>query len=61
MTDMEKFIKLLDEVGIEYTVEDNTIRIEDCDGAEDFGISFWDGGGCFPKGKFHEFWVVPER
>lgn len=54
MTDMEKFIKLLDEVGIDYTVEDNTIRIEDCDGAEDFGISFWDGED-YPKGKFHEF------
>ena len=30
-----------------------------CDGAEEFGISFWDGMD-YPKGTFHEFWVVPE-
>ena len=60
MTDQEKVIKLLKELGVEFEVEGNTIFVEPfyCDGAEEFGISFWDGED-FPKGEFHEFWVVP--
>lgn len=62
MTDQEKVIKLLKELGVKFEVEGNTIFIEPfyCDGAEDFGISFWDGED-YPKGEFHEFWVVPEQ
>lgn len=61
MTDREKFKKLFDEVGIKYTESGDTLYIDKfaCDGAEDFGISFWDGED-YPKGSFHEFWVVPE-
>lgn len=62
MTDQEKVIKLLKELGVEFKVEGNTIFIDPfyCDGAGEFGISFWDGED-FPKGEFHEFWVVPEE
>lgn len=60
MTDQEKVIKLLDELNIKYEVNGNTIYIDsfECDGAEEFGISFWDGED-YPKGSYHEFWVVP--
>ena len=62
MTHQDKVIKLLDEMGVKYTAEGNTIFVENfyCDGAEEFGISFWDGED-YPKGEFHEFWVVPEE
>lgn len=62
MTDKEKFIELLTELGIEFEVNGNTIYInkECCDGAEEFGVSFWDGED-YPEGSFHEFWVVPEK
>lgn len=62
MTDKEKFIKLFDEIGIKYEVDGNTIYIDnfECDGSEEFGISFWDGED-FPEGSYHEFWVVPEQ
>lgn len=62
MTDKEKFMKLFDECGISYTVDGNTIYIDnfECDGSEEFGISFWDGED-FPEGSYHEFWVVPEN
>ena len=61
MTDMEKFMKLFDEIGIKYEVNGDTLYLDafDCDGSQEFGISFWDGED-FPKGEFHEFWVVPE-
>lgn len=60
MTDQEKVIKLLDELNIKYEVNGNTIYIDnfECDGAEEFGISFWDGED-YPEGSYHEFWVVP--
>lgn len=60
MTDQEKVIKLLNELGIKHEVDGNTIFIDsfECDGAEEFGISFWDGE-YYPKGSYHEFWVVP--
>ena len=59
MTDMEKFMKLFDEIGIKYEEDGNRLFIDpfNCDGAEEFGISFWDGE-YYPKGSFHEFWVV---
>ena len=62
MTDQEKVIKLLKELGVKFEVEGNTIFIEPfyCDGAGDFGISFWDGE-YYPKGEFHEFWVVSDE
>lgn len=62
MTDQEKVIKLLDELNIKYEVNGNTIYIDsfECDGAEEFGISFWDGE-YYPEGSYHEFWVVPAR
>jgi len=62
MTDKEKFIQLLTELGVEFEVTGGTIYISKgyCDGAEEFGISFWDGED-YPAGSFHEFWVVPER
>ena len=61
MTDKEKFIRLLTELGVKFEVDGNTIYISNwyCDGAEEFGISFWDGED-YPEGSFHEFWVVPE-
>ena len=61
MTDQEKVKKLLDELGIKYEEDGNVLFIDKgvCDGAEDFGISFWDGED-YPKGSFHEFWVVGE-
>lgn len=61
MTDQEKFVKLLKEIGVEFEEDGNTIYINHfyCDGADEFGISFWDGRD-YPKGKFHEFWTVPE-
>lgn len=61
MTDQEKVIKLLNELGIKHEVDGNTIFIDsfECGGAEEFGISFWDGE-YYPKGSYHEFWVVPE-
>ena len=61
MTDMEKFMKLFDELGIKYEVNEDTLYLDnmECDGAQAFGISFWDGED-YPKGKFHEFWVDPE-
>ena len=61
MTDQEKFVKLLKEIGVEFEEDGNTIYINRffCDGADEFGISFWDGMD-YPKGTFHEFWVVPE-
>ena len=60
MTDMQKFMKLFDELGIKYKVIEDTLYFEtEVDGAQAFGISFWDGED-FPKGKFHEFWVDPE-
>ena len=60
IADQEKVIKLLGELGIKYEVNGNTIYIDsfECDGAEEFGISFWDGE-YYPKGSYHEFWVVP--
>ena len=60
MTDQEKVIKLLDELNIKYEVNGNTIYIDsfECDGADEFGISFWDGED-YPEGSYHEFWVVP--
>lgn len=60
MTDQEKVIKLLDELNIKYEVNGNTVYIDgfECDGAEEFGISFWDGED-YPEGSYHEFWVVP--
>lgn len=62
MSDQEKFIQLLNEIGIKYELGVDTIYIDKfaCDGAEEFGISFWDGED-YPKGSFHEFWVVPEK
>lgn len=62
MTDQDKVIKLLDELDIKYDINGNTIYIDsfECDGAEEFGISFWDGDD-YPKGSYHEFWVVPYR
>jgi hypothetical protein len=62
MTDKEKFIKLLTELGVEFEVNGDTIYISSwhCDGAEEFGISFWDGED-YPEGSFKEFWVVPEE
>lgn len=61
MTDQEKFQKLFDEIGIKYEINGNTLYLyNECDGAEEFGISFWDGED-YPKGKFHEFWAVPEE
>lgn len=62
MTDQEKVIKLLKELGIEFEVNGNTIYIDssECDGAEEFGISFWDGED-YPEGSYHEFWVAPEQ
>lgn len=61
MTDQEKFVKLLKEIGVEFEEDGNTIYINPlyCDGSEAFGISFWDGK-AYPKGRFHEFWAVPE-
>ena len=61
MTDQEKVKKLLDELGIKYEEDENVIFIYNgvCDGAEYFGISFWDGED-YPKGSFHEFWVIAE-
>ena len=61
MTDQEKFKKLFDELGIEYEENGNTLFIDtfNCDGAREFGISFWDGD-YYPEGSFHEFWVVPD-
>ena len=61
MTDQDKVIKLLKELGVKFEVEGNTIFVDTfyCDGAREFGISFWDGED-YPKGEFHEFWVVPE-
>ena len=61
MTDKEKVIKLLSELKIEYRIDNNVIYIDPfyCDGAEDFGISFWDGED-YPKDSFHEFWCVGE-
>ena len=60
MTDQEKVIKLFDELNIKCEVNGNTIYIDnfECDGAEEFGISFWDGE-YYPEGSYHEFWVVP--
>jgi hypothetical protein len=60
MTDQDKVIKLLDELNIKYEVNGNTIYIDsfECDGADEFGISFWDGED-YPEGSYHEFWVVP--
>ena len=60
MTDMEKFMKLFVEIGIKYEVNGDTLYLDkfDCDGSQEFGISFWDGED-YPKGKFHEFWVFP--
>lgn len=62
MTDMEKFMKFFDEIGIKYEVNGDTLYLDkfDCDGSQEFGISFWDGED-YPKGKFHEFWVVPNE
>ena len=62
MTDMEKFMKLFDEIGIKYEEDGNRLFIDpfNCDGAEEFGISFWDGE-YYPKGSFHEFWVVSDE
>lgn len=62
MTDQEKFQKLFDEVGINYTVNGNTIYLDpfDVDGAGEAVIKFWDGEH-YPKGKFHEFSIVPEN
>lgn len=61
MTDQEKFKKLFDELGIKYEENGNTLFIDtfNCDGAREFGISFWDGE-YYPEGSYHEFWVVPE-
>ena len=61
MTDQEKFKKLFDELGIEYEENGNILYIDTfhCDGAREFGISFWDGE-YYPEGSYHEFWVVPE-
>ena len=61
-TDKERFIQLLNEIGIKYELGSDTIYIDKfaCDGAEEFGISFWDGED-YPEGSFHEFWVVPEN
>lgn len=61
MNDQEKFKKLFDELGIEYEENGNTLFINtfNCDGAREFGISFWDGD-YYPEGSYHEFWVVPD-
>ncbi|MBO4543969.1 MAG: hypothetical protein J5725_12415 [Bacteroidales bacterium] len=62
MTDQEKFKKFFDEFGIAYVENGNTLYVSnfECDGAEEFGVSFWDGED-YPKGSYHEFWVVPEK
>lgn len=62
LTDQEKTIQLLKELGIKYEINGDTLYLDntECDGAQEFGISFWDGED-YPKGKFHEFWVVPEE
>ena len=61
MTDKEKFKKLFDAVGIKYKENGDTLYIDyfACDGATEFGVTFWDGED-YPEGKFHEFFVVPE-
>ena len=61
MTDKDKFKKIFDEVGIKYEENGNTLFIDKfaCDGAEEFGVTFWDGED-YPEGKFHEFFIVPE-
>ena len=62
MTDQEKFKKLFDELGIKYEENGNVLYIDtfNCDGAREFGISFWDGE-YYPEGSYHEFWVVPDE
>jgi hypothetical protein len=62
MTDQEKVEKLFNELGIKYEKNGNTLYVDTfyCDGAAEFGVSFWDGED-YPQGEFHEFWVVPER
>lgn len=61
MSDKEKFKKILDELGIKYEETCDNLYIDafHCDGAQSFGISFWDGED-YPEGSYKEFWVEPE-
>ena len=62
ITDTDRFKKLFDEVGIKYEENGDTLYVDkfNCDGAEEFGVTFWDGED-YPEGKFHEFFVVPKK
>ena len=59
--DMMKAKKFLDDLGVKYRVEGHTIFIDAfyCDGAQDWGIDFWDGED-YPEYDFKEFWVEPD-
>lgn len=55
--DMKKICKLLDKIGVKYTIDKNVISIDPfyCDGAQDFWIKFYEDG------SFQEFAVVPDE